>query len=312
MLFEQLLSKVKRDIKTEQNIIDEEDLKLLPLYVNPNQGSRISEDAFTHIKALKKVTATLSRLNLSSNESRVYLYLARFGAQKAITVAEALDVHRTETYKILNSLESQRLVTRIMERPLKFQAVPLENVLTSLIDERRKRVTQLEKNKDELLDIWKSLPKVGASFSKKKQAFQVLESKRQIMLKLDEMLKSCNSKFTIVVQDDDLFWLYNSTSFFENLEEAIREKGIKAELITNTSSLGRSLPNEFKLYLVEVAFVRDKKLPSFFVSDGEEICLFDKDGIDELSGIWTNYDAIMTSHQRLFSMLWDARIMKSG
>ena len=70
----------------------------------------------------------LSNFQLNKNEANVYLFLIRFGAQKAIRVSENLGIPRSETYKILRSLESQGIVLRLVEKPYKYLAIPLEDI----------------------------------------------------------------------------------------------------------------------------------------------------------------------------------------
>src|SRR4030043_798665 len=103
----------KQDKKRAELMEDE--LDLLPVYTKETSRTRIPSEAMEHISALKSIDQALSRFKLSKNEVRVYLYLARFGAHKAQSVAEALGVHRTEAYKILRRLEAQGLICRARE-----------------------------------------------------------------------------------------------------------------------------------------------------------------------------------------------------
>ena len=66
----------------------ESDLELLTVRSRINTKN-VSEAEAEHLKSLKRIKDALSRFDLSKNEVRVYLYLARFGAQKAQRIAEA-------------------------------------------------------------------------------------------------------------------------------------------------------------------------------------------------------------------------------
>lgn len=50
---------------------------------------------------LADIEKTFLQFDLSRNEIKVYLYLARSGVQKAREISDALALHRTETYRIL-------------------------------------------------------------------------------------------------------------------------------------------------------------------------------------------------------------------
>ena len=113
------LGQVKRleEMGEEDNEVLESDIELLTVHSRNSGRTRVTEEEAEHLKALKRIKDALSRFDLSKNEVRVYLFLARFGAQKAQRIAEALSVHRTEAYKILRRLEAQGLISRVMEAP---------------------------------------------------------------------------------------------------------------------------------------------------------------------------------------------------
>ena len=88
-------------------------------------------------RQLSTVEETLSRFGLLKNEIKVYLHLARAGEMKAGELAEAISLHRTETYRILRDLEKKGIVFSIFEKPLKFTAVPLDKAVDLLVDAQK-------------------------------------------------------------------------------------------------------------------------------------------------------------------------------
>ena len=290
----------KQDKKRAELMEDE--LELLPVYTKETSRTRIPSDAMEHINSLKSIDQALSRFKLSKNEVRVYLYLARFGAHKAQSVAEALGVHRTEAYKILRRLETQGLISRVMERPMKFVAVPFEKVLDNLIEERRQRVHQMEKRKAELLRIWKSLPE-PENVQQTKETFQVLEGKRHISVRLNELLGECKGTFDIVVSDSNLIWLYN-TPFLEELDKLAKDSGVKVRLLTNYSPTSSYVLDQIEIGDGDFAYMKKYEMPGFFVRDGEEMILLMANGQSSLYGMWTNYETIVDSYRVLFELLW--------
>ncbi len=207
------------DIKRKKSELMDDELDLLAVYTRSGDKSSVTPDEIDHIGSLGEVEKALGKFSLNKNEVRVYLFLARFGAQKAQSVAEALGVHRTEGYKVLRRLEAKGIVSRIMERPMKFIAVPFETVLTNLIEERRQRVHEMERQKEELLEVWASLPE-PESVSHAKETFQVLEGKKNISVRLSELLQGSGSSFKMVVSDSNLMWLFN-TPFLDDAEDRV-------------------------------------------------------------------------------------------
>ncbi|MFP3951690.1 MAG: TrmB family transcriptional regulator [Candidatus Bathyarchaeia archaeon] len=301
MTLEALLPRLKDDKVNLENFGNGEDLELLPIYVNPeSEIRRIKEDDLKYLKDLKRVITTLTRFDLSDREVKVYLFLARFGPQKALTITKSLDIHRTEVYKILDNLESQGLISRILERPLRFMALPLRKVLNNFIEDRRRLVKELETNRDELLEIWSNLPHRGR-IEVKEQTYQVLESRKQVWMKIKEIAERCEEQFDMVINERDVIWLYK-TPLFEELEDEIAERGLDVSLLTNYSRRRSYLPEGIMLEGAKICHVDTLNFPSFFITDDSEIVLILDNGCTELSAMWTNYESIAQSYRVLYNL----------
>ncbi len=287
------------DISLESN------LELLTVHNRATGRTRVTEEEAEHLKALRRIKDALSRFDLSKNEVRVYLYLARFGAQKAQRIAEALSVHRTEAYKILRRLEKQGLVSCVFERPMKFVSVPFEKALGDLIEERRQKIHMMEQWKKELMKTWRSLPQ-PEDRKTKKETFQVLEGRRQVSVKATQLLEGCKEQLLMVLSDQNLLWLYNSP-FFDDLEEQSEKKGIEVHLMTNYSPTSTYVLDEVSLGEGDFAYKEIDDTPCFFISDSEQMLLliekpYEADG--KPYAMWTNYDTLVKSFNLLFSLIW--------
>lgn len=260
------------------------------------------------VKALRDINTALTRFKLSKNEVKVYLYLARYGAQKAQKIAESLGVHRTEAYKILRTLENEGVIYRVLERPMKFTAVPFEKVLDTEIEERRQRIHQLEKKKEELLHLWNALPKASETETEK-ETLQVLEGKRQISARISEILKASTKKLNAVVTDRHLIWIYNS-SFFEELEGMSKGGGIDVRILTEYSTTSTFVLEQVDLSNCDFAFLHLKEQPSFIMSDAGYMILLMENEDGKFYAMETNYASILKSYGNLFDLLWKSQDRK--
>ena len=104
-------------------------------------------------RSIEMIEETLLNLGLSRNEAKVYLCLARTGKKKASEISRAVSLHRTETYRVLKGLEKKGLVSLVLEKPLKFVAVPFEKAITWLIETEKMKLRTLEQSKDRLIEI---------------------------------------------------------------------------------------------------------------------------------------------------------------
>ncbi len=292
---------IEKQSKKKSELMEDE-LDLLPVFTKSTSRNRIPSETLEHIDALKSIDKALGKFKLNRNEVRVYLYLARFGAHKAQSIAEALGVHRTEAYKILTRLEEQGLISRVMERPMKFVAVPFEKVLNNLIEERRQRIYQMEQRKAELLKIWASLPE-PETVNQRKETFQVLEGKKHISVRLAELLQNAEEEFHMVISDENLIWLYN-TPFLDDVQKKAEKYGLTTRLMTNYSPTSSYVLDQMEIGQGDFAYLKNEKMPGFFINDKREMILLVATNQNSITGMWTNYDTLVESHRILFSLLW--------
>jgi len=288
--------------KREEDATDETDSDLIVLYNRSLGRSKAMGDAEDHMNALKQINRALTRFKLSRNEVKVYLFLARYGSQKVQQIAENIGIHRTEAYKILRSLEAQGLIARILEKPMRFSALPLERVLGNLIEERRRRITQLEQRKIELLEMWRSLPQVEGLVSDK-EILQVIEGRHQVMAKVSELLKNSETEFQAVVSDKVLVWLFNNL-FFEEINGLMKRRPLDVRMMTQYSPTSTYVIDKTDTCNMDFAFLKRSNQPSFFLADNKQALLLMNNDDSKLVAMWTNYEAVVASFRNLFEQLW--------
>ena len=293
---EQLLKKSK--LNNESPVIGSEEVQIIYSSMNLNSSKISDQTAIT----MTQIYRILSRFKLNRGEIKAYILLARSGPQKAQRISESIGIERTEVYKVLRTLEGYGLITKTLDKPMRFKAKPFEIVLEDLIKEKRKRVSQLEEQKTSILAVWKSLPKI--SEEDVSEGIQVLEGKRQILIKIDEMLSSCEGKFSVSVSDTELIWLYNSM-FFEDANKLGKEKDLSLRLLTNYSAVSDYVFEKVDgNTCVDHAFTKKAPEPSFIIKDDEELFVVMNDGNKGPTAMHTNYPALISAFKTLFNYLW--------
>ncbi len=272
---------------------------LLPIYSKAALVHRAPE-ALQQINALRTIEQELERFRLNKNEIRVYLFLARLGPHKAQAIAEALGVHRTEAYKILNRLEEQGFVCRILERPLRFSAYPLERVLENQIEERRQRVHQMERRKKELLEIWESLPQPRGT-QQDREVFQVLDGRKHIAARIMEMVKAAK-EIEVALSDDNLIWLYN-TPFLDEIQVRTSGGSLRTRILTNYSATSLYVLEQMELGESDFAYT-ERKTPGFIVSDRDEAIIMLTGESTRAKALYTNYKVLVEDYRELFQKMW--------
>jgi len=101
------------------------------------------------------VQEILSKLGLTQNESKVYLYLNKSGSKKAKEIAQNQKIPRSQTYHLLTALQNKGMVIMISGRIKKFEGIEFEKALDILINNELKRIEELQLMRSELSELWK-------------------------------------------------------------------------------------------------------------------------------------------------------------
>ncbi len=280
---------------------------------NSDQYKLVKQDQ-TVTKQLSTIEETLARFGLLKNEIKVYLYLARAGEKKAGEIAEAIALHRTETYRILRDLEKKGIVFSIFEKPLKFTAVSLDKAIDLLVDAQKIKIKLLEQEKPSLVELWQSMPQTKQE-TVKKELFQMLEGEQQVLMKANELLERTEQKFQIYASAD-----YFSELYYNDFSDKLKTQADKVSVtvVTDNSLKSAYFLGQMNWLGDSHRITDDQGLPCFMVSDNKEVLIafHEKDIASDGSNdqkkkyrtvaIWTNYKALVSTLQTLFGKLLEA------
>ncbi|MCW4024033.1 MAG: helix-turn-helix domain-containing protein [Candidatus Bathyarchaeota archaeon] len=278
------------------------------IYSKQTEAWKMAKKDQSFNKQLTTIEDTLSKYGLIKNEIKVYLYLARAGQKKAGEIAEAIALHRTETYRILRDLEKKGIVFSLFEKPLKFTAVPMDKAIDLLVDAEKIKIKMLEQEKQSLVDLWASIPQPEVKEAKK-ELFQMLEGEQQVIMKATELLERTTQKFQIFASAD-----YLSQFYYSDFSDELKKQADKVtvSLITDNSLKSAYFLGQLS-WLSDVGRIVDNQnLPCFIISDNKEVLIafHEKDPSSEdakrkfrTGAIWTNYSVFVKTLQMLFIKL---------
>jgi len=245
----------------------------------------------------------LSKFDLTENQSKIYIFLGKYGSQTAPEVCKALKIARTETYQLLASLQKKGIVLATFGHPIKFSALKPSIAVKTLVNTEKERVKSLEKKEETIIKLWNSIPE----FLKEKtdgveNRFQMLEGVNPINAKLNEMVSEADDEIIVLGSEKDYLRLYHS-DFLDNFTN----KKCKSKIITSCT--------EKTMYIFENI---DKKqircMPSglkdeicFIMKDGKEMMFFTKKDVQsqqDVSAMWTDSTALVYSMKLLFNFIW--------
>ncbi|MCK5538587.1 MAG: hypothetical protein KAI79_17310 [Bacteroidales bacterium] len=245
----------------------------------------------------------LSKFDLTENQSKVYIFLGKYGSKTAPEVCKALKIARTETYQLLAALQKKGIVLATFGHPIKFSALKLNKAVKTLVNTEKERIKSLERKEERIIKLWDSIPE----FLKEKtegseNRFQMLEGANPINAKLNEMVSEAKDQIIVLGSEKDYLRLYHS-----DFLDSFSANKCKSKIITSCS--------EKTMYIFEnIDKKQIKCMPSnlkdeicFIMKDDEEMIFFTKKNgqtLQSISAMWTDSKPLMYSMRLLFEFVW--------
>jgi sugar-specific transcriptional regulator TrmB len=232
----------------------------------------------------------LSNFGLLKNEAKVYLYLASVGEQKVQHISRTLAIHRTETYKVLKKLEEKGLVYHTFTRPLRFGAFNLEKGLDHLIITKRKKLSDLEDAKEDLLHKWKSINEPIQYTAPTDEFLQILKGKHHIHVKIEEMIHNVEHVLLLALFEKQLTQL-----FYSGILDEVQAKAqiVQVQVVTDASPTNQVL-HELRLQHNQIRYMSVPEIPSFIISDQRLLMFLNTQSSQaKTHAMWTNQEDLV-------------------
>jgi len=253
-----------------------------------------------HKESLKKINTSLIQYGLTPNQSKVYLYLTKTGEKTASVISKNLNIPRTESYHLLNSLEQKGIIFSIFGKPTKFNSVPIEEALNIIIDNEKNRIADLELNKERILALWETIPKhVNESDKVDGNKFQILQGRNSILVKIERMVKTSEKEILVLGSDTNFIKFYHTE--FVNL---LKKTKSDLQVLTTYPKKGLFSLDGLPLNHIKKLDASSRHNFSFIIQDDNEVIFFINSGSTELMAIWTDSKSFVSTLKSLFKLIW--------
>ena len=251
--------------------------------------------------SVEKVQAELLQYGLTYNQSKVFIYLGKYGANTAPDVCKALKLPRTETYHLLSALQNKGIVTSTFEHPVQFTALPLNKAILILVNAEKERVKFLEQMEKGLSELWENIPTFDSPHEEVEEKFQMLKGANPIQSKILEMTDNFKDEFLILGSEKDYIKLYHG----EFLESFVKSKQ-KFRLLSACSEKTAYIFDNLERKNIKKLEKEIQNNICFILKDDVELLFFTKNAHSstEPFAMWTNSKAMVYSMRLLFDYLW--------
>jgi len=258
---------------------------------------------YKHKLTLEKIRDELINFGLTKSQAKVFIYLGKYGSKTASEIAKALQLPRTETYHLVNSLQSMGLVVAELSHPTKYTAMDMKEAVSTLVKQEQERIDVLANKEESLSEMWKEIPFFAVETDESKaEKMQLLHGSGPITNKIKEMVNSSSEDFRIYGSVSDLLRMYHA-DVFDWIESAP----------TNLKMVVSPL-NKTPEFLSEMDFGLIRAMPSnsankcFIINDKKEVLIFMRNATHPTRQIfawWSDSETLVDMMSSLFELSWE-------
>lgn len=275
--------------------------------MNENKITLFDNDSDTelykHKLTLERIKNELINFRLTSNQSKVFIYLGKYGSKTASEISKALQLPRTETYHLVNSLQNLGLVTAELAHPTKYSAMEMKQAIETLVKQEQQRINNLAGKEASLSEMWKEIPFfVVETDESKSEKMQLLHGMGPITNKIKEMTDSSIESFKIYGSITDVLRFYHS-DVFDWIEESSSDLQMVISPIGKTPEFISELDQK---KIRTVTSNSDNKC--FVINDAKEVLIFMRNATHptrQTFAWWSDSETLVDMMTSLFDLSWE-------
>lgn len=256
----------------------------------------------------KQFLSKLRDFGLNTYESKLWTALLSRGVSTAGELSDIANVPRSRSYDVLESLEKKGFIVMKIGKPIKYIAVPpeevLERVKKNIIDNAETQTKSLESLKgSEVLKELNLLHTQGIDLVEPTDLSGALKGRSSLYNHIESLIK--NAKKSVVMATTEQGLMRKSESLRQSMKKA-KDRGVSIRILAPLTAESENAANNLK----DIAEIKhtDSLKARFFVFDEKEIvfAMLDDTKVHPTydAGVWVNTSYFAQTLQRFFDTEW--------
>ena len=258
---------------------------------------------YKHKITLEKIKNELINFGLTKSQAKVFIFLGKYGSKTASEIAKALQLPRTETYHLVNSLQNMGLVVAELCHPTKYTSMKMKEAISTLVKQEQDRIDTLATKEESLSEMWEEIPFFAVETDESKsEKMQLLHGAGPIINKIKEMVNSSSENFRIYGSVPDLLRMYHSDVFDWIESTPTNLKIVVAPL--NKSPEFLSEINSEKIRAIQ----SESENKCFIINDKKEVLIFMRNATHQTRQTfawWSDSETLVDMMESLFELSWE-------
>jgi sugar-specific transcriptional regulator TrmB len=258
----------------------------------------------------KEFLNKLKDFGLNTYEAKLWTALLSRGISTAGELSDIANVPRSRTYDVLESLEKKEFIIMKLGKPIKYIAVPpeevVERVKKKVQSDAENQITMLQSVKDS--DILKELNLLhtqGIDLIEPTDLSGSVRGRNNIYNHLETAMKNAEENITIMTTSEGLI---RKADFLKNVLTKAAKKGVKIRIAAPLTKEAQMAAKELAK-IAEIKHMDSNDVNArFMIVDGKDLTfmlLDDKDVHPSYDvGIWVNTQFFANAVKNLFDSKW--------
>jgi DNA-binding MarR family transcriptional regulator len=258
------------------------------------------------MQSFDEAVETLINLGLKVLQAKVYLTLAKLGTSTGRATAKEAKVAPQDVYRVLTELQEAGLVEKIIAKPNKYQAMPLDQGLSMLLERRN---NQTERLKKAVSTVSRLFPAFCNETQEKDMGDFVLVAKDEpIRNKATRMIETAHVSLDLMNEINEGMTAYDN---LYNLEMKLLKKGGKIRDILCKETSNFQVAKCFSALLQRYPDFQVRYLnfspAKIIIKDGKEVLLSTKTKAKTFQQpfLWTDNPILVHIIQQWYNGIWD-------
>ena len=240
----------------------------------------------------------LSEFGLTPYESKVYLAVFQRGLTTAADIAKVAGIRREEVYRTLPKLEKTGLIEKVLGRPARVRALPIEDALSILINRKEEETSRVISNllskKNQLLEMFQEIEPDTVD-DREKTHFTLVSEKDTIEKRISFLIKQATKTIDFVDTFENAFRFV--LTFAEDLINA-NKRDVSIRIVTeypdNTKLIPEALDKHVPTSSFDIRYCEN--LPgNYIIYDGYQALITTAIGRSESTSgtLWTDDSSLI-------------------
>ena len=251
----------------------------------------------------------LKIFGLNSYEAKIWVALLSRGVSSAGELSDISNVPRSRSYDVLESLEKKGFIVMKIGKPIKYIAVPpnevLERVKSKVREEAESQARNLETLREsDILGDLSQLHDKGVELIEPTELTASFRGRNKVYEQILLMLKEAEKDFILVSTEEGI---ERKAEFLARAFKKAHERGVKIRIAAPNTNKDTDALKVIAPY-VELRHLENLR-GRFAIADGQEVSflLFDDTTIHPTYdvGVWVNTPFFAQTLSDLFDKTWD-------